>query len=559
MLTSKLWVYEQARSLLDRVISRRVEKKDIQQVRALSDNPSKMVWEFPALIDKPVIFETGYGPSGLPHIGTFGEVARTSMVRLAFNELTDNAFKTRLICFSDDLDGFRRVPDGVPNADMLAQYLNKPLTSVPDPYGKFQSFGEHNNAMLREFLDSYDFEYEFLSATECYTSGMFDEKLLLALRRFDQIQSIILPTLGGQGGERADTYSCFLPICPVTGDVLQVPTVSCNVEAGTIVYNNNGELVETPVTGGNVKLQWKPDWAMRWAALGVDYEMYGKDLIESATLSSRICKVLDGDVPNGMFYEMFLDEEGHKISKSKGNGLTIDQWLRYGPRISLSYYMFQNPKSAKKLHVDVIPRAIDDLMNAHRTMLTMPVEDRHLNPAFFALFGGVTNYVPELSFSLLLNLVSVANSTDSKVVSNFLYEYNIKIVVDVIELVEYAINYYQDVVMPTKVYLLPTEDESQHLQRLIGMFEAYLIDGHDSSTAEELQTDTYTVGKEAGYTDLKLWFKMIYQTLFGEEVGPRFGTFAKLYGVRNTIDLMKKAIAGELVQVAVVDNLCDSV
>src|SRR2546430_4279786 len=211
-----------------------------------------------------VIFETGYGPSGLPHIGTFGEVARTTMVRHAFRVLTDDRIKTRLIAFSDDMDGLRKVPDNVPNKDMLATHLGKPLTQVPDPFSnEYPSFGAHNNARLRAFLDTFGFEYEFLSSTDCYKSGQFDATLLLFLQRFDAVMNIMLPSLRE---ERAQTYSPFLPIDPRTGVVLQVPVLAHDAKRGTITYEDpeTNERFTVPVIGGRCKLQWKPDWAMRW-------------------------------------------------------------------------------------------------------------------------------------------------------------------------------------------------------------------------------------------------------------------------------------------------------
>src|SRR3954469_25961623 len=280
-----------------------------------------------------VLFETGYGPSGLPHIGTFGEVVRTTMVRQAFQRLSD--IPTRLFCFSDDMDGLRKVPDNVPNKEMLAQHLGKPLSRIPDPFSnEHPSFGAHNNARLRAFLDRFGFDYEFASSTDYYTSGKFDTALLRMLERLEKVMAIMLPSLRE---ERAASYSPFLPICPRTGMVLYVPISEHDVKAGTVSYDDpeTKERVTLPVTGGHCKLQWKPDWAMRWFALGVDYEMAGKDLIDSVKLSGKICAALGGTPPEGFNYELFLDDKGQKISKSKGNGLTIDEWLRYASPESL--------------------------------------------------------------------------------------------------------------------------------------------------------------------------------------------------------------------------------
>src|SRR6266852_8660049 len=349
-------------------MSNAVAEADVADLRALAEvsnawpfeEARKIVARLERNPKDEVIFETGYGPSGLPHIGTFGEVARTTMVRHAFRVLTDDKIPTRLIAFSDDMDALRKVPDNVPNKDMLAAHLGEPLSRVPDPFSnQHPSFGAANNARLRAFLDRFGFEYEFLSSTDCYMSGRFDRALLKVLERFDEVMAIMLPSLRQ---ERAQTYSPFLPISPRTGVVLQVPILAHDPKAGTITYEDPDarEPVTTPVTGGRCKLQWKPDWAMRWLALGVDYEMAGKDLIDSVKLSGEICRALGGTPPDGFTYELFLDEQGQKISKSKGNGLTIEEWLRYAGPESLSLFMYREPKSAKRLYFDVIPRHVDE-------------------------------------------------------------------------------------------------------------------------------------------------------------------------------------------------------
>lgn len=498
--------------------------------------------------DKTVIFETGYGPSGLPHIGTFGEVARTSMVRHAFEVLTQGRRKTRLICFSDDLDGFRKVPENVPNKEAMAQHLGKPLTRVPDPFSdQYPSFAHHNNARLRAFLDRFGFEYEFFSATDCYASGMMDETLLAMLRVYDKVMDIILPTLGE---ERRKTYSPFLPICPRTGRVLQVPMVKLHPRKGTIVYLDpeTGKKVETPVTGGAVKCQWKADWAMRWAALGVDYEMAGKDLIDSVTLSSRICKVLGATPPEGFNYELFLDEKGEKISKSKGNGLTIDQWLTYASPESLSLFMYQKPRAAKKLHFDVIPRAVDDYL---AFVAKYPGEEPKAkldNPAWHIHAGHPPAAELPLSFALLLNLVAVSNTEDKAVLWGFIRRYASDAtperypVLD--HLVGYAINYYREFVTPTKRFRLATAEEAAALRALDGALATAPAD----ATAEDLQNLVYEAGKANGFADkLRNWFQAIYEVLLGQSQGPRFGSFIALYGVEETRALIASGLAGALV------------
>jgi lysyl-tRNA synthetase, class I len=498
--------------------------------------------------DKTVIFETGYGPSGLPHIGTFGEVARTSMVRHAFHVLTEGKRKSRLICFSDDMDGLRKVPDNVPNKDMLRAYLDKPLTSVPDPFSNAHpSFAHHNNARLMAFLDQFGFEYEFFSATERYKSGDMDATLLKMLEVYDDVMAIILPTLGA---ERQATYSPFLPVSPTSGKVLQVPMIERNAKAGTVVYidPDSGQKVETKVTGGAVKCQWKADWAMRWTALGVDYEMAGKDLIESVTLSSKICKALGGTPPEGFNYELFLDEKGGKISKSKGNGLTIDEWLTYASPESLSLFMYHKPKAAKKLFFDVIPKTMDEYLSFLSKVGGEDGKARLDNPVWHIHSGTPPAAALPISFGLLLNLVSVSNTENKSVLWGFIQRYapdanpQSQPILD--KLVGYAINYYRDFLKPKKVYRAAVGHEIDALKALDALIAAAPAD----ATAEALQDLVYEAGKSNGYTKetLRSWFGAIYEVLLGESQGPRFGSFVKLYGVAETRALIAKGLAGEL-------------
>jgi lysyl-tRNA synthetase class 1 len=542
--TANAWPFEEARKLVARV--RRTGKTE-------------------------VLFETGYGPSGLPHIGTFGEVARTSMVRHAFRVLTGDTIATRLVAFSDDMDGLRKVPDNVPNRELLAQHLNRPLTEVPDPFGTHDSFGRHNNARLRAFLDAFGFEYEFLSATDCYRAGRFDATLLTVLERYDAVMAIMLPSLRE---ERQQTYSPFLPLHPKTGHVMQVPIEERNVDAGTVVWRDpeTGERFETPVTGGHAKLQWKPDWAMRWVALGVDYEMAGKDLIDSVKLSGEIARALGGEPPEGFNYELFLDERGQKISKSKGNGLTIDDWLAYGTPESLALFMFNKPREAKRLYFDVIPRHVDDYLTFlekypgqdARLRLGNPVWHLHAGhppePELVAS-GGANQPGTQISFSMLLNLTAVANSEDPAVMWGFIRRYAPGVSPQthprLDRLVGHAVRYFQDFVKPQKAYRLPDAVEAAALQRLsdaLGLVE--------TSTAEAIQEQIYNVGRaEPRYQDLKAkgatperpgvsgdWFNAIYQVLLGEPRGPRFGSFVALYGIPETRALIAKALAGDLVR-----------
>ncbi len=501
-----------------------------------------------------VIFETGYGPSGLPHIGTFGEVARTTMVRHAFRILTDDKIKTRLIAFSDDMDGLRKVPDNVPNKDLLAQHLGKPLTKVPDPFGTHPSFGQHNNARLRAFLDTFGFDYEFMSSTDCYTSGKFDTALLNLLTHFDKVMAIMLPSLRE---ERAASYSPFLPISPRTGVVLQVPIVAHDTKAGTISYNDpdTNELVVTPVTGGHCKLQWKPDWAMRWVALDIDYEMAGKDLIDSVKLSGEICKALGGMPPEGFNYELFLDDKGQKISKSKGNGLTIDEWLRYASPESLSLFMYQNPRAAKRLHFDVIPRAVDEYYQFLGGYDRQDPKQRLSNPVWHIHSANPPPSDMPVTFQLLLTLVSSSNAENAETLWGFIGRYRPGVTAKthpkLDAMVGYAINYYRDFVAPTKQFREPSESE----RKALGDLRDALSQLSGEATPENIQNVVYEIGRREPFLDLVKkgkdgrpgvsleWFNMLYQVLLGQEKGPRFGSFVAVYGVKNTVDMIDGALA----------------
>ncbi|MGF1639856.1 MAG: lysine--tRNA ligase, partial [Rhodospirillales bacterium] len=471
---------------------------------------------------RPVIFETGYGPSGLPHIGTFGEVVRTSMVRHAFSILSD--VPTRLIAFSDDMDGLRRVPDNIPNRDMVAAHLGRPLTSIPDPFGTHESFGAHNNARLQAFLREFGFEFEFLGATECYRSGRFDDILRRVLVHYDEVMAIILPTLGR---ERQATYSPFLPICGRTGRILQVPVVARDPDAGTIVHEDeDGRRVETPVTGGACKLQWKADWAMRWVALGVDYEMSGKDLIDSVRLSGRIARVLGGEPPTGFSYELFLDENGEKISKSRGNGLSVEDWLRYAPADTLALFMYQKPRSAKRLSFDVIPRTVDDYIGHLEQFPSQDMARKLANPVWHVHAGRPPREVAHIGYNVLLNLASVCHTEDRGVLWHFISRYRPDAspasapVLD--RLVGHAITYYRDFVKPTKRYRRATGDECRALLDLASALEALPAD----AAAETVQTAVYEIGKRHRcFADLKAWFRALYQILLGQDEGPRMGSF----------------------------------
>ncbi|MFN3348444.1 lysine--tRNA ligase [Pseudorhodoplanes sp.] len=501
-----------------------------------------------------VIFSTGYGPSGLPHIGTFGEVARTTMVRHAFRVLTDDKIKTRLIAFSDDMDGLRKVPDNVPNGEMLAQDLGKPLTRVRDPFGTHPSFGAHNNARLRAFLDTFGFDYEFFSATECYTSGRFDQALIQVLANYDKVMAIMLPSLRE---ERAQTYSPFLPISERTGIVLQVPVTAHDAKAGTITYEDpdTKESVTTPVTGGRCKLQWKPDWAMRWYALGVDYEMAGKDLIDSVKLSGEINRAIGGTPPEGFNYELFLDEKGQKISKSKGNGLTIDEWLRYASPESLSLFMYREPKAAKRLYFDVIPRNVDEYFQFLDGYRRQDDKQRLSNPVWHIHSGQPPAVDMPVNFQMLLTLVSSSNAENAETLWGFIARYRPGVSPQthptLHALVGYALNYYRDFVLPTKKFREPTDQERAALMDLRDALSNMPVD----ATAETIQDLVYEIGRREPFLDEKKkakdgkpgvsldWFNMLYQVLLGQEKGPRFGSFVAAYGLKNTVDMIDGALA----------------
>jgi lysyl-tRNA synthetase, class I len=501
-----------------------------------------------------VIFETGYGPSGLPHIGTFGEVARTSMVRHAFRVLTGDTVKTRLIAFSDDMDALRKVPDNVPNREMMAQHLGQPLTRVPDPFGTHDSFAAHNNARLRAFLDQFGFDYEFMSSTACYTSGRFDAALLKVLERFDEVMAIMLPSLRA---ERAQTYSPFLPISPATGAVLQVPVVEHDAKAGTITYDDpdSGGRVTTPVTGGRCKLQWKPDWAMRWLALGVDYEMAGKDLIDSVKLSGEICRALGGAPPEGFNYELFLDENGQKISKSKGNGLTIDEWLRYASPESLSLFMYREPKAAKRLYFDVIPRHVDEYHQFLEGYERQGDKERLSNPVWHIHAGAPPKADNPVPFTMLLSLVTASNAENAETLWGFIGRYRPGVTKQthphLAALVDYAIHYFRDFVQPAKKFTEPSAAERAALIDLRDALSQLPAD----AAAQTIQDVVYEVGRREPFLDEKKkakdgkpgvsldWFNMLYQVLLGQEKGPRFGSFVAAYGLQNTIDMIDGALA----------------
>ncbi len=485
-----------------------------------------------------ITLQTGYGPSGLPHIGTFAEVARTTMMANVISHLTD--IPTEIITFSDDMDGLRKIPDNIPNSEILEKNLNKPLTSIPDPFKKYSSYGEHNNEMLKSFLNKFKFNYTFKSSTQLYKSGKFNEALITILNKYQEITNIVIPTLGK---ERQKTYSPFLPICPETGKVLEIPMLEIIKDKNKIIFDKHGKKIEVSILDGHCKLQWKVDWAMRWYSLDVDYEMYGKDLIESAIISSKICKILGKKSPNGFPYELFLDEKGEKISKSKGNGITIEDWLKYASPESLSLFMYQNPKRAKKLYPEIVPKAVDEYLNFIEKYKTQDMSQRILNPIWHVHNGKPPSEDLIMPFSVLLNLVGTSNASSKEVLWKFVKKYkkNIEInnhpIFD--NLVEYAIKYYNDVVKKKKKFKKPNMQEKNALNELVKS----LADCEGDMDPEAIQTIVYSTGKKMGYKDnLREWFKLIYQVIFGDEEGPRMGFFISFFGIKETTNLIKKKI-----------------
>ena len=519
-LTARAWPFEEARKVLARVERQLASGKEVKEVR----------------------FETGYGPSGLPHIGTFGEVARTTWVRRAFERLSP--IPTRLIAMSDDMDGLRKVPDNVPNKEMMAQHLGKPLTSIPDPFGTHESYGRNMNARLCAFLDRFGFEYDFRSATDMYKSGIYDTALLRVLAKYVEVMVVMLPTLGD---ERRETYSPFLPVSPRSGKVLLAKVVARDVARGTITYvEEDGSEETVPVTGGNCKLQWKPDFGMRWAALDIDYEMYGKDHLPSQPLYDRICRIAGGEPPEHFVFELFLDENGQKISKSKGNGLSIDEWLSYGPEESIALFMFQKPKAAKKLYFDQIPKAVDDyiaLLEAYRSLASP--EAQLESPIWHLHNANPPGERYPVSFALLLNLVSASNAHHRDVLWGFIRAYAPEASPQhnpgLDRLVDYAIRYYDDFVRPQKKFRIPNDKERAALVELADQLDAM----GDERDGEKVQFEVYEIGKRHAFEPLRDWFLAIYEVVIGQSQGPRFGSFAALFGCAQTATLIRRALAGE--------------
>ena len=513
----KAWPYEEARRLIKRYPDGKSAKD------------GKVV---------PIVFETGYGPSGLPHLGTFQEVARTLMVRHALTELT--GWEGKVIAFSDDMDGLRKVPPNLPQSDMMHEHIDQPLCKIPDPFGCHDSYADHNNAMLRKFLDDFDFDYEFVASHERYFGGDFDEQLVNVLRNYDKIMAVMLPTLGA---ERQQSYSPVLPISSESGKVLQVPIEVIDAAAGMIAFADpDAGRVEHCILAGGCKLQWKVDWAMRWVALGVDYEMYGKDLTDSGVLSGRIAKILGGRKPEGMVYEMYLDEEGQKVSKSKGNGLTIEEWLTYAPQESLSFYIYRDPQKAKQLSFQIIPKAVDEYYRFLAAYPDQEMKERLGNPAHHIHAGDPPSADMPIDFAMLLNLVGVANTDDKDLLWGFVQSYAPDAAPEshpaLDRLIDFALVYFRDFVQQSLFRRAPDAKETAALRDL----DARLAAMEDESDAETIQNAVFEVGKAHGFEPLRDWFKALYETLLGSTHGPRMGSFAALYGIDNVRKLIGEAL-----------------
>ena len=500
----------------------------------------KLLKDRKSIIEKKnrITFQTGYGPSGLPHIGTFGEISRTCMMINVLNHI--RKIESDLITFSDDMDGLRKVPENIPNPKILHDNLGKPLTSIPDPFKKYKSFGEHNNSLLVEFLKKFKFNFVFKSSTENYKKGIFNNGITRVLEKYDDIMNIILPTLRS---ERRKTYSPLLPICPETQKVLEIPIIEIDKKNNKVVFDNNGKKIQINILNGGCKLQWKVDWAMRWFVFDVDFEMYGKDLIESAIISGKICEILGKRPPNGFAYELFLDDKGEKISKSKGNGITIEEWLRYASPESLSLYMYQNPKRAKKLYPEVVPKAVDEYLSLIKKYFDQKPNEKILNPVWHVHNGSPPKEKIVMPFSMLLNIVGSSNAKNKDVLWKFIKKFHKELdpkshrILD--ELTDYAINCFVDRVEPKKKFKKPNKDEKKALLNLIEVLKKV----PQNTEAEKIQTMIYAAGKENGYSnDLRSWFKLIYEVTFGEENGPRMGFFISFFGVKETIDLMEKKL-----------------
>ena len=493
----------------------------------------------------PALFQTGFGPSGLPHIGTFAEVARTTWVRRAFEYLSGE--ETRLYAFCDDQDGLRKVPDNLPNQEMLQANLGKPLCDIPDPYGCCESFSHHMIGNLERFLDTFEFDYTLKRSSDAYRSGEFNNGLAILLDKVEDVLDIILPTMKE---ENRAAWSPFFPRCETCGRVNTTRVTAYNKSEKTIDYTCDidlgnvagcGHAGTSSVLGGASKMGWKIDWALRWYCYGVDYEMYGKDLIPSAELSAKIVRLMGGRPPQGLFYELFLDEMGEKISKSKGNGVSIEQWLEYAPIDSLAHFIFREPRQAKKLFFNMIPKTMDEYLDHLRKYPSVADEKKPDTPLWHIHNRGrqVPSYNSSINFSTVNNLVSALGNPTRDLLISYLARYDEKSTTypDVIDgLIEKGLKFYEDHILPTKQYRTPTATERPLFEQLAETLKSL---GIEEKTEKELQGLVFDIARDND-TDPKTFFAAIYQVLLGQERGPRFGTFAKLVGIERVLSLIEE-------------------
>jgi lysyl-tRNA synthetase, class I len=509
-----------------------------------------------------VTAETGYGPSGLPHIGTFGEVARTSFVLQALKTL-EPSIDAKIIAFSDDMDGLREVPKNLPNGEMLKEHLGKPLTSIPDPFGQEKSFAHYMNRKLRDFLDSFGFTYQFASSTEQYKSGVFDEGFKRIVEHYDEVSDLFKATIAE---EKRAAWSPFFPICASCGRVYSTRVIAVDPKALTVSYACDAPLAGkysccghhgvASILGGGCKVGWKVDWALRWYCLGVDYEMHGEDLLESARLSSKIVKVLGGEPPELFKYELFLDENGKKISKKIGNGISIEEWLRFAPVDSLLYIMYQKPQQAKKMGRAILPEIVDAYLELVAqydgaevdspvpfiSRLSKGAHADRLPGEKSAEYRGAQKLI---TYSLVCELVMALNQDDPRIVRDYLLKYQPGIAANVAYyegLIEDALAYYREVLLPARTVEKADHAMDEALAALRADLARRLAAGEEPD-AEALQTAVFQVSKDR-QLKMKDWFRTVYRVFLGQNQGPRIGSFIALLGFEKCIERLDAHLAG---------------
>ena len=518
-----LWPYEEARKLVD---------------RAQGYQPGR-----------PVIFESGFGPSGLPHLGTMCEVLRPAYVRRALENVGDGR-PARLIVFIDDIDGLRKVPESVPHRDEWKRYLGQPVARIPDPFGCCKSFADHMIDLLSKFLAPVEVDLELARASEMYASGRFDDALKLMLDKREDIIRVITPTLRE---ENRAGWSPFMPICPACGQVNSTRVVAYHPDRAAVEFSCErdfggahgcGHRAEQSVLGGNAKVGWKVDWALRWYVLKVDYELYGKDLIDSARLSGQILRLLGGKPPIGFPFEMFLDEEGHKISKSVGRGVTVDDWQRYAPIEVLKYFLLLSPRRARKLFIETIPQYVDEYLDALREYARADNVEARRNMAleFVLQSRSSRRFDSSLTYSMTMNLVAALGSSDRDLIWKYLTRYDPAIAGDAETealgrtLMDCALNYYADFIEPTKKRYAPNNSEREQLKKLIEFLEA-----NPDAPGDEIEKKIYDLGREY-YPKPGNIFPLLYRVLLGQDRGPRLGAFIRLATPARVVELLNASL-----------------